>query len=647
MKPLYLLIIFFLFSSNQGITKSNFNDSNKADSSTRANSLIKLWEQSNSKDRNVNDPYAINVWEKLLSKEFEIALKNKDDEMQFRLSIPLSYTYHSETKFSKGKPLLEYLLLHKERLSQKDYDLVLIKLEEEYRAFNDLENAIKIRKERISNHFINNYWEIYKDCGLYEAAKKDLFQFVTIPPIHSLKRLSYYFLLGDLYFQMKSYDSASAIYSKGLTETQESINYNKVYRIYKSEDLKYWEACFNGYIIKCNIEKGDYSNAIPTLLYDIAHSYQNTDNIITKLLILTKCYLHDGRFNEAKRNIETIKKMLFGKLNNSLQLELLLQESNYFNAIQKNDSALYFYKLYNSYRDELYRNTQKKQSILLLGQLEITNRRNELMESKQSLNDSIKENSNQKMMLVILLFSLFISILFGIFFYRNNLLKSKSKDQIEAKNILINEHLRKMEAQSNHNEVLLKELHHRVKNNLQVMYSLLNLQKRRNGDTDTVETLSSIQNRIQTMALVHQTLYTSGNFELVEVASYIKTLANHLESIYKIDKQKISVKFVIDELLKLPIETVVAIGLIVNEAVSNAFKYAFKNKSTGKLTIKIIETESEISIIIEDNGNGFLDTPKKENSLGMRLIDLMCSQLKAKHTIEMNKGVRHLINFNK
>jgi two-component sensor histidine kinase len=279
--------------------------------------------------------------------------------------------------------------------------------------------------------------------------------------------------------------------------------------------------------------------------------------------------------------------------------------------------------------------------------MEISNRRDELLASKQSLYDSLKKNESQNTALLILIFSLASSIMLGVFLYRNNLNKSKSNLKIEAQNKMINEHAIKIEAQFNHNETLLKELHHRVKNNLQVMYSLLNLQKRRNEDKDTIDTLSSIQNRIQTMALVHQNLYSSDNFEFVEITSYIRTLANHLEDIYKFDHQKIELVIETLDNLQLPIEIVVAIGLIINEAVSNSFKYAFKNKVQGQILIKLYKIKEEITIVIQDNGNGIVNEIKKENSLGLKLIDLMCAQLNATHIVENTKGIKHQIKFNR
>jgi two-component sensor histidine kinase len=609
--------------------------------------LIKLWDSIDKSADYVIDPFKIEAWESKFEYEYYSALKRNEKEFAFQLSIPLSYIYHSETKFNKGMPLLKNIFKNKNKINKKQLELVLIKLEEEYRATNDIENAIIIRKERISNHFINNYWEIYRDCGLFEAAKKDLLHFQKIPAAYTTQRLSYYFLLGDLFMQMKEFDSAKNIYQIGLEAAKNTIIVNNNTHQYAKRKLLYWEACFMGLIVKSNIEKGDFKNAIGPLKYDISQSDENTDNKIEKMLALSKCYIYFNNLTQARVYLDSAKELLSEKISKTIQLTYLLTSSEYYKSINKNDSALFFYHAYNNYRDTLINKIQKNQSILLLVQLEVANRRSELLESKQSLIDSNKQNNQQKTLLLILLFFLIISITVSATIYLNSLANTKSKNKIQAQSIMINAHSEKIEAQFNHNEILLKELHHRVKNNLQVMYSLLNLQKRRNKDTDTIETLSAIQNRIQTMALVHQNLYNSGDFEMVEVLNYITTLANHLSLIYKVDKQKIDIQFEIKDALKLPIETVVAIGLIVNEAVSNSFKYAFKHKENGRILIKIESGISEIEIVVQDNGNGIKEENTKDNSLGMKLIKLMCLQLKATHTLEKINGVKHHIKFNK
>lgn len=639
-----IYFLLFLFITNNVFANEPTKLDNKNNYKYKnANALLKLWDSVNNNE-NIKDPFTILEWDQFLKFEYEHALNKKDFELAFKLSIPLSFTYHAETKLSKGIPLLEKIYEKKEFLTKDILRNVLIKLEEEYRGSNKIEKAILIRKERIANQFINNYWEIYKDCGLYVAAKKDILQFEKIPPEKTTQRLQYYFLLGDLYKLMMEFDSAKLIYGKGLQESSKMI-VEQLKQGYNLENILYWEGCFMGLISECNIENGNYENAIPSLLFDINHSYDNSDNKISKMIILSKCYIHFKEYARSKIYLDSAELLMTDKISKPIQLSYLLTKSSLFAATKIYDSSLIYYKSYNNYRDTLNKNIQQNQSILLLVQMEIANRRTELLESKQSLIDSYKQNNQQKVWLLILLFFLIISIILTGSIYLNNIANSKSKNKIEAQNILINAHAAKIEAQFNHNEILLKEVHHRVKNNLQVMYSLLNLQKRRNKDLDTIETLSSIQNRIQTMALVHQNLYNSGDLEMVELLNYIKTLCQHLASIYKIDKQKILIILDINEGIKLPIETVVAIGLIINEAVSNSFKYAFKNKIAGELLIKIINIENKIEVTIQDDGDGIKSNNLKENSLGMKLINLMCLQLKASHIIKKDNGVSHFITF--
>jgi tetratricopeptide (TPR) repeat protein len=263
--------------------------------------LLNLWDSVNNNELNIKDPFTIDDWEKMVLKEYNLAVTQNNQDLIFKLSLPLSYIYHSETKFKKGIPLLALLYQQKDKLSPIRYKQVCIKLEEEYRASNNIEKALEIRKERINNKFIDNYWEIYKDCGLYDAAVKDYLQFVKIPELYTIKRLQYYFQLGELYMQMQKFDSAGIIYNKGLKEASLTIVENNKTNTYEKSKLVYWEACFMGLVIKSNIEKGDYSNAINTLKYDIAQSFENSDNKIVKMNALAKAYIHNNKFNEAKK----------------------------------------------------------------------------------------------------------------------------------------------------------------------------------------------------------------------------------------------------------------------------------------------------------------------------------------------------------
>lgn len=149
-----------------------------------ANRLIQLWYKDYSatnKKLSRYDIYSATAWTKQLEASREKAINNGSNTILFELNIILSSAYHDQTKFEKALPILEQNYLNKEKLKKDQLENLLIKLEEEYRAFNYIEKAIKIRRERIENKFINTYWEIYRDCGLLEAAKKDFIQFEPLP----------------------------------------------------------------------------------------------------------------------------------------------------------------------------------------------------------------------------------------------------------------------------------------------------------------------------------------------------------------------------------------------------------------------------------------------------------------------------------
>jgi two-component sensor histidine kinase/predicted hydrocarbon binding protein len=196
-------------------------------------------------------------------------------------------------------------------------------------------------------------------------------------------------------------------------------------------------------------------------------------------------------------------------------------------------------------------------------------------------------------------------------------------------------------------ETLLKEVHHRVKNNLQIISSLLNLQTNYLNDSESIELFQETKNRIKTLALVHEKLYKSEDVEYVNIKNYIESIVDLLS--YSFDKEYIDVSINIEHELfdKFDIEKAIPCGLIVNEVVSNSYKHAFKKILKGKIDISF-SIDSEIcKIIIADNGKGLPDDLNLENlnSLGLELIDALVSQLDGKYKIESNNGTIIKIEF--
>ncbi len=178
-------------------------------------------------------------------------------------------------------------------------------------------------------------------------------------------------------------------------------------------------------------------------------------------------------------------------------------------------------------------------------------------------------------------------------------------------------------------EMLLKEIHHRVKNNLQVISSLLNLQTGSITDGTIKAAVMESQTRVKSMALIHQLLYESEKFSSIDFSKYLGQLMNSLYSSYKKPDKSISFEIITDD-IRLDIDRAVPLGLITNELVTNAYKYAFTNITEGKIEISLRKSsDNNYSLIISDNGTGLPAgfDPDNTNTLGLKLVRLLTEQI--------------------
>jgi PAS domain S-box-containing protein len=195
-------------------------------------------------------------------------------------------------------------------------------------------------------------------------------------------------------------------------------------------------------------------------------------------------------------------------------------------------------------------------------------------------------------------------------------------------------------------EILLQEIHHRVKNNMQVICSLLDLQSIQIQDRQTLEMFRESQNRIRSMALIHEKLYESQNLAKVNFADYVHSLAIHLLQTYAIKPDKITLHINVDE-VGLNIDTAIPCGLIINELVSNAFKYAFPENTIGTIWIELYQENNQFKLVIGDNGTKLkipLDL-HNSNSLGLQLVKALVNQIRGKMEIIQNPGLVYNILF--
>jgi two-component sensor histidine kinase len=195
-----------------------------------------------------------------------------------------------------------------------------------------------------------------------------------------------------------------------------------------------------------------------------------------------------------------------------------------------------------------------------------------------------------------------------------------------------------LQASLQEKEALLKEVHHRVKNNLQLISSLLSLQAARIAEPAVAELFAESQNRVHSMALVHENLYRAGNFARISMATHIQNLCAHLSGAYGVQSRRLELAIRIGD-VELDLDRAVTCGLIVNELVSNALKHAFPDGRAGRVCVELQPYgDKQQLLVVGDNGIGLpadLDYHRAE-SLGLQLVDKLTQQLHG--TIAVNRA---------
>jgi two-component sensor histidine kinase len=199
-------------------------------------------------------------------------------------------------------------------------------------------------------------------------------------------------------------------------------------------------------------------------------------------------------------------------------------------------------------------------------------------------------------------------------------------------------------------DILLKEIHHRVKNNLQVIISLLHLQEKNIPDPETRRMFSESQNRVHTMALIHERLYQSNDFEKIDFASYITSLARDLRDSYRVSEREVELRVDAEEIY-LTIDRAITCGLIVNELLTNSFKYAFPNELRPEAPEVRIDLhrahEGTVELVVSDNGVGLpagMD-PTQCESLGLSLVYMLANQLGGSAVYSRGARTRFTVSF--
>ncbi len=206
----------------------------------------------------------------------------------------------------------------------------------------------------------------------------------------------------------------------------------------------------------------------------------------------------------------------------------------------------------------------------------------------------------------------------------------------------------KLEKTLKEKTVLLNEVHHRVKNNLQIISSLLNLQATHAADSGLRSILAESQNRVRAMALTHQLLFERKDYSRIDLGEYLERLAQLLVSSYRQENSRISIRVTLpDEPQFLDIERAIPCGLVVNELVTNAFKHAFPDERSGEVLVELSVMNGDLQLVVADDGVGLPDAFDLSHvkSLGLQLVSVLADQLGAVFTVGNNRGARFSLRF--
>ncbi len=342
-------------------------------------------------------------------------------------------------------------------------------------------------------------------------------------------------------------------------------------------------------------------------------------------------YMQIKDFNNAilhfKNSLKYAKK---GKLEKSIIQQLsLLGRAHYENHDYKKS-----YELTNEARTRNNKLTKSRnQQIVYELETKFQKSERELEIANLNIENNIKDQniSRKNKQLMYGLFGLIL--FFGLagtsyLLYRN---KKKANQKLEEKNTIIQTAL-------SEKELLLKEIHHRVKNNLQVVSSLLSLQSEYIKDDAAKSAVNDGQNRVRSMTLIHQNLYQENDLTGINVKSYFSKLLNGLFESYNIYGDEITFELNVEDIV-VDVDTIVPLGLIANELITNALKYAFPNKK-GHIKVSFERAKDVLLFSVTDNGEGFDESilNGQIDSFGYQMIYAFCDKLNSTISVDCNNG---------
>lgn len=499
------------------------------------------------------------------------------------------------------------------------YGLQSYKLFREYRSISSLGNLY------------NDIIITYSKLGYCDHVLKYVFEYINYPetdPNGPYSRLVRHNAIKCLYEDGQ--DSLAAaweadtknMYKNSSSYKLKAYDFNEL-AFYKLDSLKYDEAKMYFDSSLHYFKLFDKPKYLSDAYSALSHYFEKTNQLDSAL------------FNIDKAIVKAIESK------DILQLKGLYKDKSDINfKLENYQASIEELKKSDSLRQLVFsqEKIQNVNSIDLEFEKQLNQQKIEMLEEQSKLKaKNLKYEKSIKYFLILLLIAVSI---FLLLLYRLYVKKLKFSKELSIKNGIISDALKT-------NRTLIKEIHHRVKNNLQVVSSLLYLQSRYVKDKSAKGAISIGRSRVQAMSILHQKLYQKDDLQSVDIQEYFLDLSQNLFETYNLESKHISFSSDIDP-ITMDVDSVIPLGLIANELISNALKHAFGDGQKGEINLSIKQNGEQITLVVKDNGKGiqYTSIPEHTDSLGMDLIKSFCEKLDAQLHIDNSSGSRFTIHFN-
>ena len=560
-----------------------------------------------------------------------------------------SQIYYDLGDYDKSVAIANDLYKVKDKLDPQTNRVMLDLIDNNYSQLKLYGKQVEIRQEKRDLGFSKNitFYDIYSNLGLHRKAMEDYIMDMkkTIDNSDLYGLAEYNNNVGRYLLLDKSSSVALSNFKKAKGYIDVYLNdVTQVKTEKELQDAKILKGIIEGNIGKSYLQLKQFEEALPYLENSIALIEENniglySEDVIENSLALADCHLQLENFQKAKDILN--EKLRPIKIEHIIKKNRLL--AAYFDKIEDYKNASFYLKKNVRIADSINTNDSslKKQQLSTVAKYEIENSKRMIdaqkMEMERARNEMQAKDEQINLVFISLIFTLlgFAGLVYAY-------LKSIKNQRLiaEQKHIIENSLVEK--------DSLLKEIHHRVKNNLQMVSSLLSLQTKNTRSKAAIEALEEGKSRVKAMALIHQKLYQNDDLSVIEMQGYIESLVNSVQSVFK--KGGHNINITIDaEGVELDIDRAIPFGLILNELVSNTFKYAFpEGDENGKIYIHLRKNGDQGFFEYTDNGVGLSeDSEERANSsMGVRLMKRLVNQLQSTLNIDKTTdGVRFWFNF--